>query len=350
MGVSQNSGIPKWMVYNGKPYQNGWFGGTTIFGNTHMMYTLYLLVLGIKWIRWISEHVKIFSMQGNTGGVVRFLDPWISAHRTAQKSRGVEQIGQMNVEWLRLLNYRFLWRSRWFEVPSAISPNRNKWPQNNCICMYTFSFVSGQSSTISQRSLRVFSEWFRDDSTHNHIRFNKTTRPNFSHKHQAGSWLALDEQWKYGEINLCLMTGLSCPMFQKRTFLGILMEKMMMNMIDDVLWNSHCSDAILCWFERWGCFFWPTPWLPRVQDCQISWSFASQRGQAWRKKNGGGRKKWRNLGTTVRQEMEVCRFCSCECVGMFVVYRGTSRPHDQQSTPPYSSRCFFIDNEQIPEV
>ena len=21
---------------NGKPYENGWFGGTTIFGNTHM--------------------------------------------------------------------------------------------------------------------------------------------------------------------------------------------------------------------------------------------------------------------------------------------------------------------------
>ena len=26
---------PKWMVYHGKPYQNGWFGGTMIFGNTH---------------------------------------------------------------------------------------------------------------------------------------------------------------------------------------------------------------------------------------------------------------------------------------------------------------------------
>ena len=24
------------MVYNGKSYQNGWFGGTPIFGNTHM--------------------------------------------------------------------------------------------------------------------------------------------------------------------------------------------------------------------------------------------------------------------------------------------------------------------------
>ena len=32
----KNRGTPKWMVYNGKPYQNGWFGGTTIFGNTHL--------------------------------------------------------------------------------------------------------------------------------------------------------------------------------------------------------------------------------------------------------------------------------------------------------------------------
>ena len=34
MGVSKNRGTPKWMVYNGNPYQNGWFGGIIIFGNT----------------------------------------------------------------------------------------------------------------------------------------------------------------------------------------------------------------------------------------------------------------------------------------------------------------------------
>ena len=38
IGVSKNSGTPKWMVYNGKPYENGWFGGTTIFGNIHIFY------------------------------------------------------------------------------------------------------------------------------------------------------------------------------------------------------------------------------------------------------------------------------------------------------------------------
>ena len=37
VGVSKNRGTPKWMVYNGKPYSNGWFGGTTIFGNIHVL-------------------------------------------------------------------------------------------------------------------------------------------------------------------------------------------------------------------------------------------------------------------------------------------------------------------------
>ena len=36
MGVSKNRGTPKWWVYNGKPYWNGWFGGTIIFGNIHI--------------------------------------------------------------------------------------------------------------------------------------------------------------------------------------------------------------------------------------------------------------------------------------------------------------------------
>ena len=36
LGVSKNRGTPKWIVYNGKPYWNGWFGGTTIFGNIHL--------------------------------------------------------------------------------------------------------------------------------------------------------------------------------------------------------------------------------------------------------------------------------------------------------------------------
>ena len=49
MGVSNNRGTPKCMVCHGKPYKNGWLGGTTIFGNIHMVinYSPFLLHLMI---------------------------------------------------------------------------------------------------------------------------------------------------------------------------------------------------------------------------------------------------------------------------------------------------------------
>ena len=55
MGVSKNRGTPKWMVYNGKPYWNGWFGGTTIFGNIHIFkicqsYRISTFIFDIIWL------------------------------------------------------------------------------------------------------------------------------------------------------------------------------------------------------------------------------------------------------------------------------------------------------------
>ena len=46
VGVSKNRGTPKWMVYNGKPYLNGWFGGTTIFGNIHVSFAISEILFG----------------------------------------------------------------------------------------------------------------------------------------------------------------------------------------------------------------------------------------------------------------------------------------------------------------
>ena len=36
MGVSINAVTPKMIVFNGKSYLNGWFGGTTIYGNPYV--------------------------------------------------------------------------------------------------------------------------------------------------------------------------------------------------------------------------------------------------------------------------------------------------------------------------
>ena len=46
-GVSKNRGTPKWMVYNRKPYQNGWFGCTTIFGNIQNVKLPFFLGLAV---------------------------------------------------------------------------------------------------------------------------------------------------------------------------------------------------------------------------------------------------------------------------------------------------------------
>ena len=48
LGVSINRGTQKWMIYNGKPYQNEWFGGAIIFGNTHLEYDD--SILGISFV------------------------------------------------------------------------------------------------------------------------------------------------------------------------------------------------------------------------------------------------------------------------------------------------------------
>ena len=58
--------LPKWMVYNGKPHSNGWFGGTTIFGNTHqnvlLLYCFFIsLMHAIPRISWNDFPVKNLS-------------------------------------------------------------------------------------------------------------------------------------------------------------------------------------------------------------------------------------------------------------------------------------------------
>ena len=52
LDVSENRGIPKWMVYNGKPYQNGWFGGKKpyFWFNTHLDYMTIIVSPAMK--RW----------------------------------------------------------------------------------------------------------------------------------------------------------------------------------------------------------------------------------------------------------------------------------------------------------
>ena len=77
MGVSENRGTPKWMVYNGKPYWNGWFGGTTIFGNTHMkqiLKTRGLVILEPLYVRMIYKFTNVNNSPHKNGGCTT--NPW----------------------------------------------------------------------------------------------------------------------------------------------------------------------------------------------------------------------------------------------------------------------------------
>ena len=69
LGVSTIWGTPKWMVYNGKPYKNGWFGGTPIFGNIHF---------GAFWH--IPSHLRLESSEDHQLEGERPASPGCSLH------------------------------------------------------------------------------------------------------------------------------------------------------------------------------------------------------------------------------------------------------------------------------
>ena len=69
-----NRDTPKWMVHNGKPLVNGWFGGTTIWGNTHIDYIVPSLKLTNPKIRY-SNHP--FSGRVNPSIAIVSLKPFL---------------------------------------------------------------------------------------------------------------------------------------------------------------------------------------------------------------------------------------------------------------------------------
>ena len=89
MGVSKNRGTPNWMVYNdGKPYQNGWFGGTTIFGNIHISDGQKKGPFweqkkrGTIWFPWCAFFLELLLPNGNPVGWW-----WFTIAQTVKKSQ-----------------------------------------------------------------------------------------------------------------------------------------------------------------------------------------------------------------------------------------------------------------------
>ena len=70
MVVSINGCTQQWLVCNGKSHLNGWFGGTPISGNHHMMCSiLFNLIKRIKW---------------STPALMRSISPWKIADATSR--------------------------------------------------------------------------------------------------------------------------------------------------------------------------------------------------------------------------------------------------------------------------
>ena len=118
MDVSKNRGTPKWMVCNGKLYQNGWFGGTTIFGNTHMSllsvlcYQLYLLMGFLKPAMLLGSKPRPRMIHGPAA--VSFCPTGISI-RYACQPMDVLQIFPANINWLyEILSCKMSW---WKAMP-----------------------------------------------------------------------------------------------------------------------------------------------------------------------------------------------------------------------------------------
>ena len=102
LGVSKNRGTPKWMVYDGKPYENGWFEGIPLFLETP--------------ICWMKSYRSLFTLQS---GVWRSPTRILSKKMILPSKKAI--CGGCDVCYLLFLRYRD------FGKPSAL---RTWWPAN----------------------------------------------------------------------------------------------------------------------------------------------------------------------------------------------------------------------------
>ena len=140
MGVSKNSGTPKWMVYHGKPGINGWFGGknplfsgeTSIYGMINCIYWpigichLHKIVLRMAKIK--SPWDFCFTIPGLGGGLA-----FVCGTTCAQCSRHVPRQGTSRWKLPPEYHGRFFWIS--------VRNHRNTWESRSWQLKYLFIFT-----------------------------------------------------------------------------------------------------------------------------------------------------------------------------------------------------------------
>ena len=83
------------MIYNGNPYWNGWFGGTTIFGNTHFFLVecwCFFCLGGFNYIWYMYIYICLFFALFGEGSHFDYFEFWLICFK------GVETTNQLFVD------------------------------------------------------------------------------------------------------------------------------------------------------------------------------------------------------------------------------------------------------------
>ena len=99
MGVSKNRDTPKWLVYNGQSYWNGWFEGTPISENPRIS----SLVMVWKWVIHLQSMASCFLEKGDLP-----IWAWLEIRKSGMVDRGTHQL-----EWLLGCPKLARWNTAW---------------------------------------------------------------------------------------------------------------------------------------------------------------------------------------------------------------------------------------------
>ena len=128
--VSKNRSTPKWMVYNGKPYWNGWFGGTTIFGNIHLSLTIWdgrnppqLHPIGESGVRLQTQPLWVLELKAKARDLPIFSRPNFAAHFFENKFRITVPSPETDSTstWKLMVGILSFWVSAHFQVELLVS-------------------------------------------------------------------------------------------------------------------------------------------------------------------------------------------------------------------------------------
>ena len=136
MGVSKNSGTPKGMVKIMEiPIKNGWFGGTIIFGNTHIQLFIDYEIMQLPVCLGIYKGTLSIVLGSPLTGWFRWQEMWNTSFtrsythsRLAYKERwaeGVKRGWLMSFLYIPKNPWTLQWKGPWTSITGVFSGSQN---------------------------------------------------------------------------------------------------------------------------------------------------------------------------------------------------------------------------------